>query len=315
MFRLLPVLLGLTTLVPGVAHAHLDVVFLLDTTGSMAREIREAKEKVREMAEALREAHDGQRIRLGVVAYRDRGDDYVTRISELTEDVDQTFKFLAALRADGGGDSPEDVIGGLTKALYEMNWDFADDVDRQVFLIGDAPPHLNYTDDLDPEQLIKDAVRQRIVINAIGCRSLSPGGIQFFRRMAYATEGSYQHIGRVRTPDDGLAQAMLEALTPAGDDARVERTPLGMRRSDSQALPDGPGHGVLVRHGQRRGDQCTLRIVLPAGTGLRGEPRAEEGSGDVLVHLELTQGSGGIHTYVLDRCVAPVTPIRVSFGG
>ncbi len=107
----------LVVLAPSLARADLDLVFLIDTTGSMGGEIQEAKERVRQIAEALSKQRPNQRLRIGVVAYRDRGDEYVTKVSRLDDRVEVSFAFLAALRADGGGDGPEDVVAGLLAAI------------------------------------------------------------------------------------------------------------------------------------------------------------------------------------------------------
>ena len=56
------------------------------------------------------------------------------------------------------------------------------------------------------------------MINAIGCRSLYGTGVEFFRALAYATEGSYQHIGRLTSARPGeLTEALGRSAMPAGD--------------------------------------------------------------------------------------------------
>src|SRR5581483_11934961 len=94
-------------------RADLDVVFVLDTTGSMSGEIGEAQERLRQLAAALRTARTGQRVRFGVVAFRDRGDDYVTKSSPLSEEIATTETFLDGLAAGGGGDEPESDLEAL----------------------------------------------------------------------------------------------------------------------------------------------------------------------------------------------------------
>ncbi len=212
----------LTTLIlalfacPSPAAADLDVVFVLDTTGSMGGELREVQDRVQQLAISLAEIREGERIRYGIVAYRDRGDEYVTSVFDLSSDIAAAGKFLASLSANGGGDGPESVVAALVAALWEMSWDRSAGIDRQIFLVGDAPPHLDYGDEATPEQLIEEARRARIVINTIGCRSLPSHGVEFFRSMAYATEGSYQHIGRVSAAGAGtVTEAVSRSMTTA----------------------------------------------------------------------------------------------------
>ncbi|MFC1610757.1 vWA domain-containing protein [Myxococcota bacterium] len=306
------------------APTGLDMVFLLDTTCSMSGEIREAKERVKQLADALATARSGQRIRIGVVAYRDREDAYLTKKSHLSSNVEDSFTFLASLEANGGGDSPEDVLTGLSVALKEMKWDSSAAVERQVFLIGDAPPHLDYSDGPRPEDLIDEAQKNAIVINAIGCRSLSKSGIDFFRRVAYSTEGSYQHVGRVRAEEPGLAEAMLRALTPTSEVEEVALEPVDATLAKRGELAGGEErpfggirHGVLVRHGRANRSEpgCAITVFLGNGLGLAKAPTFGLSDAVLQVELTVTQGAGGYETWELERCVDPFTPIRVSFGG
>jgi len=302
------------------ADADLDAVFVLDTTGSMGGELREVQERVRQLAVDLALARDGERLRYGIVAFRDRGDAYVTRPLDLTEDVGAAERFLAALTADGGGDGPESVVAAVETALFEMSWDTSAGVDRQVFLIGDAPPHLDYADDPDPEELVAEARRARIVINAIGCRSLSGKGVDFFRSLAYGTEGSYQHIGRVTSVRPGeLTEALGRTAIPAGDGGGRDLEVSWLSHRDTEV------DGVLVRQGgpdgvaqSRDGDglpACSLEVRLPAGFALEHPPVVRLGRAGLSVELPLTEGPGGVDLFTLSECPPTTTPLHVVLGG
>ena len=314
----IPLVAALMAAVP--AAADLDAVFVLDTTGSMGGELREVSERVRQLAVDLALARDGERLRWGIVAFRDRGDAYVTKSFDLTEDVGAAEAFLASLSANGGGDGPESVVAAVEAALHEMSWDRADGVDRQIFLIGDAPPHLDYADDPEPEELVAEARRSRIVINAIGCRSLYGAGVEFFRSLAYATEGSYQHIGRLTSARPGeLTEALGRSAMSVGDGGGRE---LGVGRLSHR---DAEVDGILVRQGgpdgvaqSRDGDglgACVLEVRLPAGFGLEAPPRVRLGARVLSVELPLTEGPGGIETFTLSECPPTTTPIHVVLGG
>jgi Mg-chelatase subunit ChlD len=306
--------LAVCLLWPLSARAHLDLVFLIDTTGSMSGEIREAKERVRQLTEALRTARPGERVRVGVVAYKDKGDAYLTKVSPLSESVDVSYQFLAALTADGGGDTPEDVLAGLEAALRELKWDLGPDTERQVFIIADAPPHLDYPDRPSPASLIEQAVSRRIVINAIGCRSLSPDGVEFFRKLAYATEGSYQHIGRVRAGEDGLARAMLTALAPASGEGPALHPQLGVTHLGAEERVTPGGVQVMpFADGEGANARCGLRVELPPSLGLTGLPVVRRGPDALHVHLALAQGQGGTQRYALSECAPVSLPLRVTF--
>ena len=60
-------------------------------------------------------------------------------ILPFTKFVTDFKNFVAAIRATGGGDLPEDVLGGLQKAI-SLTWPQQSGV-RIIFHLGDAPPH------------------------------------------------------------------------------------------------------------------------------------------------------------------------------
>jgi uncharacterized protein YegL len=313
------VMLSTAVLVPTSARADLDLAFLLDTTGSMSGEIREAKERVRQLAAGLSEARPNERIRIGVVAFRDRGDAYVTKVSPLSESVDDSFTFLATLHAGGGGDGPEDVLSGLRAAIRELEWS---EGERQVFLIGDAPPHLDYQDGASAEELIDMAREKRIVVNTIGCRSLPSTGVEFFRRLAYQTEGRYQHIGRVQTGNErGLSNVMLEALTTNDlDSERRSAQPLAVHAEPPTSLSERQQLGLRVAYAKASAastsDSCVISAFLPSRVRLAGMPDVRKGRRELFIDLALQAGTGGEHLRFLVRdCTHEKLPIRLSMGG
>src|SRR3954454_23254902 len=101
---------------------QLDVVFVLDTTSSMGGLIEGAKEKIWSIASRMASGKPTPRIRVGLVAFRDRGDAYVTKRFDLTEDLDTVYQNLRAFQAEGGGDGPEHVGKGLGEAVQLMSW-------------------------------------------------------------------------------------------------------------------------------------------------------------------------------------------------
>ena len=86
-FSVLAILLWTST---GLAEApRMDVLFLLDSTGSMSDEIDAVKGHIRDMISEIASGNPTPDVRFGIVTYRDRGDDYITKTFELTRDIDQ----------------------------------------------------------------------------------------------------------------------------------------------------------------------------------------------------------------------------------
>src|SRR5207342_2624465 len=100
-FALAPSILAAT---PAAARPVVEVAFVLDTTGSMAGLIEGAKRKIWSIATAIIDCSPEAEIRMGLVAYRDIGDDYVTKKFDLTTDIQGLYADLLHFRAQGGGD-------------------------------------------------------------------------------------------------------------------------------------------------------------------------------------------------------------------
>ena len=75
---------------------------------------------------------------MALVAYRDRGDAYVTRVSDLTTDLDGVYATLQDFQAQGGGDTPESVNEALHAAVTQLDWSASQDVYKVVFLVGEV---------------------------------------------------------------------------------------------------------------------------------------------------------------------------------
>src|SRR3979490_547094 len=105
-----------------IAKPTVEVAFVLDTTGSMGGLIEGAKREIWSIATAIVDSNPDAEVRMGLVAYRDIGDDYVTRKFDLTTDIQELYARLLDLRAQGGGDWPESVNEALDIAVNKLNW-------------------------------------------------------------------------------------------------------------------------------------------------------------------------------------------------
>ncbi len=161
-----------TGVIAPIAAKRVEVVFVLDTTGSMSGLIHAAKEKIWSIASTLAQAQQAPEISIGLVAYRDRGDAYVTQVVDLNRDLDSMYAKLMDFEAGGGGDGPEAVNEALEAAVQRMSWSQDQSAYKVVFLVGDAPPHMDYQDDVKYSQVVATAVAKGIVVNTIQCGSL-----------------------------------------------------------------------------------------------------------------------------------------------
>ena len=208
--------------------AHLEIVFALDTTGSMGGLLEGAKAKIWAIANAISARDPAPDVRFGLVAYRDRCDDYVVRQYGLTADLDLTFRHLGGLRAAGGGDMPEDVNAALAEAVDAVQWSTGEDVLKIIFLVGDAPPHMDYPDQEQYPEICARAVQRGIVINTIQCGN-ERSTVRPWKEIAQMGLGEYAAIlqdGGVHaeaTPYDEEMAAVSLALggtaVPYGGDA------------------------------------------------------------------------------------------------
>jgi len=115
----------------------LDVVLVIDSTVSMQQVIDELTDRMTAMAATLQRLVPTARI--GVVAYRDHGDEYVTRWSDLTFHSSKVKAFLSQLRAEGGGDWEEAVGEALEAAIEDLSWRKRSK--KVIILVGGSPPH------------------------------------------------------------------------------------------------------------------------------------------------------------------------------
>ena len=186
-----------------------EVAFVLDTTGSMGPLIESAKRKIWSIATAIVDANPEAQIRMGLVAYRDIGDDYVTKTFELTTDIQDLYANLLELHARGGGDWPESVNEALHVGVTKLAWTQGSEICRILFLVGDAPPHMDYAQDVKYPEVLRIARERDILVNAVQAGSARDTE-RVWREIAQMGRGRYipipqdgGHLVVIETPYDG----------------------------------------------------------------------------------------------------------------
>lgn len=136
-----PVQDGVTTIILDAASSpkQLDLMFMIDTTGSMGDELAYLQAELRDVIRRVSDSKEELSINLSVNFYRDNGDEYVVRSFEFTSDIEKAIKNLNAQEPDGGGDYPEAVHKALDDIVNNHQW--RKDSVKLCFMVLDAPPH------------------------------------------------------------------------------------------------------------------------------------------------------------------------------
>lgn len=224
-----------------VAKPTVEVAFVLDTTGSMGGLLEGAKRKIWSIATSVVDTNPDADIRIGLVAYRDIGDEYVTRTFDLTTDIQDIYANLLDLKARGGGDWPESVNEALDIAVNKLQWSKGGDVRRIVFLVGDAPPHMDYTQDTKYPKTLAVAKQRDIVVNAVLAGSARDTA-RVWQDIAQLGDGRFIPI-----PQDGGELVVIE--TPYDDDIIILQKDI-----NGTVIPYGP------RTQQKRVEEKTRQL-------------------------------------------------------
>jgi hypothetical protein len=173
-------------------RVQLDVVFVIDTTGSMSDEIDRIKSTLLTVTDQVKNSDRPVDLRYGAVLYRDIGDEYLTRHTPLTTDLEGFDAKLQQIEANGGGDGPESYNQGLAVAVDQMDW--RSDAAKLVFLVADAQPHMDYEGDVDYAQVSQAALARGIRIHTVAASGLQDFGSLVFRQTAQLTQGRFIFI-------------------------------------------------------------------------------------------------------------------------
>ncbi|HAD98586.1 MAG TPA: hypothetical protein DCG19_14340 [Cryomorphaceae bacterium] len=186
----------------------LDISFVVDATGSMSDEIAFLKAELGDVIGRIQSVLNHSSIRTSSVFYRDKGDEYVTRESDFSDNVSQTENFIQEQNAGGGGDYPEALIEAMEVAVNKFKWSNKA-VSRIMFLVLDAPPHYGEDELRRLHQLLKDAARKGIRIIPIASSGIDKRTEYLLRSMALATNGTYTFL----TDDSGVGDSHIEPTT------------------------------------------------------------------------------------------------------
>ena len=170
-------------------RARLDLVFMIDATGSMGDEIGKLKSTLRAIANEVAQLPSRPDTCFGLVAYRDRGDAFLVRRHDFTNDLGSFQSVLDALQAAAGGDYPEAMNEALHETVHRLSWR-GTGATRLVVLLADAPPHLDYGGPQYDDDMMA-ALGKGIKVFSVGASGLDKQGEYVQRQIAQYTGGRF----------------------------------------------------------------------------------------------------------------------------
>ena len=125
---------------PTGTSEKVNIVFLIDTTGSMDTYINGVKDRAVEFSTIL--ASKGAGFKLGLIGFGDLGENEKPSVYNFTDDVPKFQKQVKNIPRTYGGDIPESSLDALETGV-ELLKSHRDEGGRNIFiLITDAPPHV-----------------------------------------------------------------------------------------------------------------------------------------------------------------------------
>jgi hypothetical protein len=203
------------------AHDELDVQLLLDTTGSMGDELSYLQSEFDAIAKQVRAKYPNVTPHWSLVVYRDHGDAYVTRAFDFTTDTTRFRENLRAQHADGGGDTPEAVVEGMTTALAQ-HWRGGANVAKLAFWVADAPAHPGEAAKL--AERIREAKAKGVHVYPIASSDADDDAEYEMRSAAQITGGRYVFL----TNDSGIGHSHAEPHIPCYNVTRLDHAVVRM---------------------------------------------------------------------------------------
>lgn len=192
------------------APTRLDLMLMIDTTGSMGDELEYLKVELEDMVKRVAQQGNYIDIRVSVNFYRDEGDEYVVKYFDFRGDVAECVEQLRKQYANGGGDYPEAVHTALENAVNGHEW--RDDAVKLCFFVLDAPPHTEeevqgVTESLNAS--ITSASDKGVKLIPVASSGIDKETEFILRSFSVMTGGTYLYL----TDHSGIGGGHVEATT------------------------------------------------------------------------------------------------------
>ncbi len=245
---------------PGTARpvTAMDLTLVIDTTGSMGDEMAYLQAELDSIVARLKREAGNIDLRIGIVVYRDEGDDYVVRSTPLSNNIRSVRATLARQEAGGGGDMPEAVDQAMA-AAERMQW--RPDAAKAMLLVADAPPH---EEAIAPTLAATERLRSRgVQIVPVAASGVEDSAQYVMRTMAALTQGRYIFL----TDDSGVgnphAEPDLACYVVTRLDQLIARVLAGI--AEGRRIEPGPGEVIRAVGDYERG-RCLGTGITPSQT-------------------------------------------------
>ena len=182
------------------SYKPMDIMFIVDATGSMSDEMGFLQREFTAITNEI----GTENVRYAVNFYRDEGDDYITKCSDFTDNIKELQTSLNNEYAAGGGDTPEAVAEVLDESVFKSSWN--DESVKLAFLIFDAPPHDGKEEEI--RKAVEAAAEKGIRIIPVVSSNSDRGTELFGRALSIVTGGTYVFL----TDDSGIGDSHLEPI-------------------------------------------------------------------------------------------------------
>ena len=241
------------------AKAKLDIVLVIDTTGSMGDELTYLQTEFDAISTSISQQYPNAEQRWSLVVYRDETDEYVTRWFDFRDDLDDFRARLAEQGPSGGGDYPEASHAAL-ETMNQLAWRPDEDVARLAFWVADAPHHDQHVDTL--AWAVRTAAEQDIHIYPVASSGVDDLTEFSMRSSAQLTGGRYIFL----TEDSGIGEAKKEPNIPCYFVTRLDHAILRMVAVEMSGSYIEPDPANVIRTGGNPQDgACTLASGTSVG--------------------------------------------------
>lgn len=236
---------------PKTPKEKLDIMLVLDTTGSMGDELSYLQAELSNIRTGIETAYPNADTRWSLVLYRDQGDEYVTKTLDFVSDAATFDTALKKAYAYGGGDFPEAAFEALDEAIT-LGWRSEPNVSKLLFWVADAPGRGV------PAMAAKAAQAKDIHVYPVASSGIDKPTETFMRGIAQLTLGRYIFL----TDDSGIGNPHTEPSIPCYYVTRLDSAMLRMVDIEMSGAYREPDPSEVIRvGGSPTGNVCKIDDV------------------------------------------------------